>query len=176
MSTKNGRLLMSALALAALVVNVVGCSSSSQPIGSTASTGASSATTHTIQSERALNLYLQATAKTGSPFDALAPDAKARFLSSLAFNERGLTAYRYDDLRNLSAEQVTRILGLFGFQKDESFIIHPSARNGCPQVVVPGVSPQAVPTPDCNGNYPNYNCVSRATCAPSNNFVCTKNC
>lgn len=58
-----------------------------------------------------------------SPLAALDPAARSRFIESLAFNERGLTHYRYDLLRdNLTASQGYRILRLFGAEGSGSFL------------------------------------------------------
>ncbi|MDQ2702510.1 MAG: hypothetical protein M3Y70_06780 [Pseudomonadota bacterium] len=58
-----------------------------------------------------------------SPIAALRPAARERFMDSLAFNENGLTQYRYDVLReNLTASQSYRILKLFGAEGSGSFL------------------------------------------------------
>ena len=58
-----------------------------------------------------------------SPIAALRPAARKRFMESLAFNENGLTQYRYDVLReNLTASQSYRILKLFGAEGSGSFL------------------------------------------------------
>lgn len=58
-----------------------------------------------------------------SPLAALPRDARIRFLDSLAFNDNGLTQYRFDVLvDNLTASQGYRILRLFGAEGTGSFL------------------------------------------------------
>lgn len=74
-----------------------------------------------IRSRNDLDAYLRTTAGAGSPINRLSPRARARFLSSLTFNQKGLTGFRYDDLRaELMPSQISHILRLFGLQADTS--------------------------------------------------------
>ncbi|HEX4013516.1 MAG TPA: hypothetical protein VHX17_06455 [Candidatus Cybelea sp.] len=58
----------------------------------------------------------------GSPLRYLTPAARARFLASLRFNDRGVTTFRYDDLQRLPAPRTREVLALFGLQRDASLI------------------------------------------------------
>src|SRR3546814_7421578 len=65
-----------------------------------------------------------------SPLNALSLAARERFLDSLAFNEKGLTGYRYDDLqRELTVTQASRILRLFGAGESAPFLRAMRARD-----------------------------------------------
>ncbi len=113
--------------------------------------------------------YLRATARSGSPLDRLSPQGRARFLSSLTFNRRGLTGFRYDDLQaELSANQVYQILSLFGVQRDTSLV---GAR-------VQSNEDRLVTSPYYGGgqDYKNYWCSDYATCDYRYSAICTHNC
>ncbi|MGH8225275.1 MAG: hypothetical protein ACRER1_03855 [Gammaproteobacteria bacterium] len=69
-----------------------------------------------IHSRAELDAYLKATAKSGSPLDALTPDARRRFLASLGFGLHGLGAFSFSELQYLSTAQIYKILSLFGAQ------------------------------------------------------------
>jgi hypothetical protein len=79
-----------------------------------------------IRSEADLNGYLRIVGTLG-PLGYLSPDARTRFLSSLRFNERGVTTFRYDDLAKLPTRKVNRILSLFGLQRDTEMIVASNA-------------------------------------------------
>lgn len=73
--------------------------------------------TQPIRSRAALDAYLRHSAETGAvtPFDALSPGARIRFIGSLEFGSRGLTSFSSDDLsRELDASQLGPLFALFG--------------------------------------------------------------
>jgi hypothetical protein len=77
----------------------------------------------TIRSQSELQRYLSATAGSGSPLSALSSGARRRFLSSIRFNEKGITGFRYADLQSeLTASQIFDVLHLFGAEKDVAII------------------------------------------------------
>lgn len=117
-----------------------------------------------IKSEQALRIYLSAE-PSNSPLNFLSAPARGRFLSSLQFNQRGLTTYRYDDLSALPVAHMNAILNLFGMVGDSDMIASLSGRRPAIALPVNG-----------NGDYPNYECASRATCAPATSLICTHNC
>lgn len=70
-----------------------------------------------IKSVDSLNDYLANQKPGDSPLDKLSPGAKERFISSLKFNSKGLTEYRYSELETeLSPTEIYQILSLFGVQ------------------------------------------------------------
>jgi len=72
----------------------------------------------TIRSQFDLFSYLEATTRSGSVLDWMTPQARARFLASLTFNQNGLTGFQYTDLRaELTATQIYQVLSLFGLQR-----------------------------------------------------------
>lgn len=76
-----------------------------------------------IRSQSDLQRYLSATANSGSPLSALSSRGRTRFLSSVTFNKRGITGFRYDDLQSeLTASQIFDVLHLFGAEKDLAII------------------------------------------------------
>lgn len=127
----------------------------------------------TIKSANDLKKYLLTTAKSGSPLDRLSPDARARFLTSLTFNDRGLTGFRFVDLRDeLPPTQIYQILSLFGQQQDTSLIKGARILNSTDRAIV-----SVVPVCGPDGcDYPGYYCRARATCSRSDTEICTRHC
>jgi len=73
--------------------------------------------TATIRNQAQLDAYLHAHAESGepTPFDALSPGARERFLSSLAWGSTGLGGFDGADLaEELDDEQIHALLLLFG--------------------------------------------------------------
>lgn len=118
------------------------------------------------------------------PLRKLSPAARARFVRSLQFNERGLTSADTRDLvAGLSAADVYRVLRLFGAQ-------HLTTR--LPGVRFVTAEDQMlrtafwrgddlcnIQTPDgagCTGDYPGYYCEAKGTCKSSPGYICTRNC
>jgi hypothetical protein len=136
-----------------------------------------------IKSENDLQNYLQTQGFSQSPLDALSPPARQRFLTSLQFNERGLTSFEYRDLEEeLSASQIYRILSLFGAQHDAAIMKH--AR------VVSPVDQQILDSSFHTngfgglggfggiGDHSDYKCdrLNPHTCTSDINSICTSNC
>ncbi|MGH8274242.1 MAG: hypothetical protein ACRES9_08330 [Gammaproteobacteria bacterium] len=69
-----------------------------------------------IHTRADLKRYLKKHAKSGSPLDALSPDARKRVLSEVEFGRYGAFLPNYSDLQYLSTQQVYKILALFGEQ------------------------------------------------------------
>lgn len=82
--------------------------------------------------------YLKQHAKSGSPLDALSPDARKRVLSELHFGPHGAFIANYSDLQYLSTQQVYKILALFGEQSEA--LVFTGGR-------IRAASPQAAPQP-----------------------------
>lgn len=90
------------------------------------------------------------------------------FLSSLTFNENGLTGYRFDILRDngLSYSDAYSILGLFGAQ---------STAGAIPGLRIDSELDHHIGSCDGNG-WHGYYCQTRGTCAASASKICTYNC
>jgi len=74
-----------------------------------------------IASSAQLTRFMKMTAAPDNPLMALPSSARARFIEGLTFNDQGLTGYRYTELENeLSPTQISKILSLFGAQKNTS--------------------------------------------------------
>ena len=74
----------------------------------------------TIQSARALEIYLQTT--SNSPIHRLSAAAERRFLDSLVFTKNGLGSYGYYELEALSPSEAYAILRLFGMEDTTQLI------------------------------------------------------
>lgn len=107
--------------------------------------------------------YHQSMPENLSPLSALSKQEQTRFIQSLRFNERGLTQFDYRILTQLDAEQVYRILALFGLQSGTSLIKDDEARNT-----------DAVKK--IRGFLPGYYCEDRGTCREDDSRACTENC
>jgi len=127
-----------------------------------------------IRSQSDLQRYLSATPDSAPPLGLLSSGARQRFLSNLTFNAAGVTGFRYDDLQNeLTASQAYSVLALFGFQQDIAIIPHLRVVTSEDKRRISEFNPV---DGDGNGDYPNYACASRATCAPHTSTICTHNC
>lgn len=125
-----------------------------------------------IKSSIDLKLYLQATPEQASPLSKLSPDSRQRFLSSLTFNEKGITGYYYGDLVNeLTASEIYQILSLFGEQNSTHLLktVHVVTETDKLIMEQPVIMLRPV-------DHDNMECVKRATCGPRISYVCTGNC
>jgi hypothetical protein len=127
-----------------------------------------------IRSQSDLQQYLLASANTGSPLSALSSGGRSRFLSSLTFNQKGITGFHYGDLQSeLTASQIVAVLHLFGVEKDVAII---------PNVRVQSESDRRairvfqLLDPESGTDYKGYWCSSPATCTIKNDSICTGNC
>lgn len=107
-----------------------------------------------------------------SPLNLLSSAARDRFVNSLVFTERGLGGYYYGDLQSqLTASQIYRLLSLFGAQHTTSFVRGARIESRADQLIMQSDAfLRAAP------DHENYECVSRATCGPRTNYICTSNC
>lgn len=107
-----------------------------------------------------------------SPLHQLSPGARDRFLNSLVFTEAGLGGYYYGDLQaQLTASQIYRLLSLFGAQHTTPRIRGARIESRADQLIMD--QPESMLPP---ADYEHYECVSRATCGPRTNYICTSNC
>ena len=158
--------------------SISGCSTADR--GATAGTAGAVTTSGTIRSQGDLQRYLSATATSGSPLSALSSSGRTRFLSSVTFNEKGITGFRYADLQSeLTASQMFDVLHLFGVERDIKIIPNVRVESAADRRVISafvddtGDLGDGVPAAK---DYKNYWCVSRATCNPSDTSICTSNC
>ncbi|NHZ67071.1 hypothetical protein [Massilia genomosp. 1] len=91
-----------------------------------------------IKSKEDLERYLQIIPPKSNALNLLSPAARARFIATLTFNEKGLTSFGFEDLqRELSQDQIAKVLALFG---SESSAVH----------IKPSAEPRATPRRDKN--------------------------
>ena len=141
-----------------------------------------------IKSERSLRSHVSA-GLDGSPLRYLSRPALERFLSSLQFNENGLTSYRYSDLEaELTPSQIYQVLSLFGQQHGTPMLRGAKIRTQLDAEImagpVPGVAAARwnqcdVQSPSQSltcGDKRGYRCIERGTCAESSSTICTSNC
>lgn len=70
-----------------------------------------------IKSQEELSTYIKMTPKKASPLHYFSESERVRFLSSLTFNEKGLTSFNFGSLKSeLNYNQAFRVLSLFGAQ------------------------------------------------------------
>ncbi|EPF74626.1 hypothetical protein [Acinetobacter rudis] len=96
-----------------------------------------------IKSLDDLNAYMRNTPKAKNPIEKLSTNGKARFLSSLRFNEKGLTSFGHLDLEaELSASEIYQILSLFGAQELISTTSNLVIKNDFDRMVVRNITPR----------------------------------
>jgi hypothetical protein len=161
-----------------------------------------SATTHAlsvapIKTLADLLRYIDAPVESESPLSALNNRAFSAFVSSLTFNEKGLTGYSYLPLRGLSASRAHEILALFEEQRYTSIVPELDIQNSLDAKITRGsyfVSGQQysfrrAATSELkwwftnngdddilHGDHENYSCVARATCEKNVGYICKSNC
>lgn len=129
-----------------------------------------------IRSQVQLQQHLQANG-ANSPLATLTPAAKKRFLTSLRFNEKGITSFSYDDLQaELTASQIYQVLSLFGAQHTVSLMRNARVVTPTDQALLQplGTSGPLCPSQACD--YDQYECEKQGTCAAAFNKICTRNC
>lgn len=128
-----------------------------------------------IRSRAQLAQFLAHTPAADSPFSKLSPAARKRFVSSVTFNERGITGFRYGDLEmELSATDAYRILSLFGVEDMVPMLAHLRTDTAADRLIMANAGTRV--TPMLRADYLNYWCASRATCLPHEEAICTSNC
>ncbi len=76
-----------------------------------------------IQSEAALQRYLDTTPIAESPLSRLSPMGRRRFLEDVHFTEKGVGGYGYADLlAELTADEIREVLALFGLHASSSLL------------------------------------------------------
>lgn len=127
-----------------------------------------------IHSRGDLDQYVATHRTIASPLDAFSPGVRQMFLSSLTFNEKGITGFRYDVLESLTPTQIYKILSLFGMQESTSQLTNA-------RIVTPADS--VIMSPPLGGVIgigfdflKEYRCLSRGTCHADNMSACTSNC
>lgn len=137
-----------------------------------------------IRSQRDLYEHLASLQQSNSPLRRLSPAARARFVRSLQFNEKGLTSADTKDLvAELSAADVYRVLRLFGAQhlttklpgirfvtaEDRTLLTASWGGDDLCNIQMPDGA-------GCTGDYPGYYCEAKGTCRSSPGYICTRNC
>ena len=137
-----------------------------------------------VASEADLRLYTESYHDTF--LDALPPAAKQDFISSLKFNERGLTSFRMDVLEsNLSATEAYRLLSHFGMEGgtpklklkqvtalDTAIMLRASEKTS---PSTPGATNDYGPS--INGEFlESYICAGPGSCGRNDAYACTSNC
>ncbi|QAU24123.1 hypothetical protein EO087_09075 [Dyella sp. M7H15-1] len=120
-----------------------------------------------------------------SPLNYLSPAAKSRFLSSLQFNEKGVSSFSYADLEaEMTPSQIYEVLSLFGIQRTVSFMKRARVMNDTDRLIMGmpnaplgqcnGGNMPGLPLPGCD--HDGYRCVGHGSCAQSMSMICTSNC
>ncbi len=129
-----------------------------------------------IRSQSDLQRYLSATANSDSPLNALSRGARERFLSSITFNEKGITGFHYADLQTeLTASQMRDVLHLFGVEKDVAIIPNVRVETAADRRAIRSLVDPVGSVGD-GTDYKGYWCASRGTCNPWPDTICTSNC
>jgi len=122
-----------------------------------------------IRSDEDLHRFLASAQSIDSPLNALSESSRRRFLSSLRFNDKGLTSFAYADLETeLTPTQIYRVLKLFGAEHDAAFFSRAHIETDDDVKIMD--------MPRTPIDYRDYECAKRATCTQSNFSICTGNC
>lgn len=158
-----------------------------------------------VRSHKELENYFLMVSSSENPFLIMEENARKEFISSLDFNEKGLTSYNYLYLtENLTASQISKILLVFGIRqdlktlgeiktltlKDKNMIKKSSNSTTCIEWGGGGIggiggiggggggggfAPPPPPPPTEPRDYVGYKCF-HASCVPTARFICTNNC
>jgi hypothetical protein len=122
-----------------------------------------------IKSAEDLREYLYSSNFHTGPLKKLSEAGRQRFIGSLTFNEKGLTGFRYEDLKaELTVSQIYKILSLFGAQDSTASIKGLKPKNKLEDVIV---LPQIFWK-----DYEDFACTSRATCSRAIGSICMSGC
>lgn len=128
-----------------------------------------------IKSEGDLHRYISSSPREVSVFSAMSRADFDIFVSSLTFNDRGLTGFDPTSLRNISPSEVYKILSLFGMQSGTSKI------GAVPNSDLDrdlNVAPLGIGGGDSSviDFLEGYRCEGQHTCRESQRAACTSNC
>jgi hypothetical protein len=105
----------------------------------------------------------------GDLLNAFNARAAQRFITSLTFNQMGLTSFSYADLQDLRPRQAYAILSLFGAQ-DVTATIDFQAADETERLALQSLRPLIVM------DYQNYRCAPPATCWANSFTICLSTC
>jgi hypothetical protein len=107
------------------------------------------------------------------PLAYLSSEARKRFVSSLTFNENGLTGFRYDDIEaELTFSEAYELLSVFGAQsRIFSMDLAVSSEQDAKLLAV--VSRSVFQTKE---DHVGYKCVDRFNCYQTMSYICMSGC
>jgi hypothetical protein len=134
-----------------------------------------------VKSQQTLRAYQSITPEVLSPLGKLSASARAEFLSSLTFNEKGLTGFNYRVLEDeLTPSQAHSVLALFGAQRLTTLLKGARVETETDQKLLKGSQAKSIFNPwgdgDEGGNEKEYYCSGRATCSYSPANICMSSC
>lgn len=121
-----------------------------------------------------------------SALDSLTEESKQRFITSIEFNEEGVSTYYYEDLeKELTPTQIYKILSLIGVQHNitmyrnarveslqDTMLLNSGFSNMQKTIAGNEYSTSSYEIKDHMG----YKCESRGTCVKDSGRICTSNC
>jgi hypothetical protein len=130
-----------------------------------------------VKSQQTLRAYQSITPEVLSPLGKLSASARAEFLSSLTFNEKGLTGFNYRVLEDeLTTSQVHSVLALFGAQHLTSRLEGARVETEVDQKLLKGSQAKSIFNPWLDENEKGYRCYEKGSCVEAKGWICTKNC
>lgn len=113
-------------------------------------------------------------AESRARLDKLSPKARARFLASLTFSDKGLSGFDYTVLVDeLTATEIYRILELFGQQHITSMLSDVKVESSTDNLIM---SLSKDPTMKMRADHMKYRCETRSTCVSSTPHICMSSC
>lgn len=146
-----------------------------------------------IKSVAELDKHLELSSAQKSPLGKLSDAGLNRFVSSLTFNDKGISGFSYAELEGMNAADVHRILKLFGVQRTMPLIknvrvstkLDAQAKSvKLPSQAQSGTVGDLINTggwgsgyEDLNqGDRDGYYCAGAGSCGPRILWICTANC
>lgn len=133
-----------------------------------------------VKSQQTLRAYQSITPDILSPLGKLSVTTRAEFLSSLTFNEKGLTGFNYRLLEDeLTPSQVHSVLALFGAQHLTSRLNGARVETAMDNMLLKPVAKiggLGGLFDDQFGDHKGYWCFQRNNCYVNENFICMSGC
>ena len=137
-----------------------------------------------IKTQRDLDQHVLSLRKedVDSPLRYLPRNSRGKFVSSITFNEKGITGYNYDILeRELTLSQVYEVLALFGQQYNIGHMKAASIKTDLDMEIsrliqLEADSNKGLMNQCGSSDHKGYACTARATCSSSYTKICMSSC
>ena len=135
-----------------------------------------------IKTQHDLNQHILSSGnkKSNSPLNYLSRSGQKNFVSSITFNEKGITGYRYDILeKELTLSQIYEILALFGQQHNIEYMEAAKVETDFDMEIKNLIQSRREYNANIkcgSSDHKGYQCTARATCSSSYTRICMSSC